>query len=236
MIITQDILLLSVTALSIGFIHTIVGPDHYLPFVMMGKAGKWSCSKTIIITFFSGIGHVLSSVILGLIGVLLGISVSKLQLIEGFRGNVAAWLLIGFGFMYFLWGIKMVFKNRPHKHIHLHEDGEPHHHEHNHVSEHAHPHEGKNLTPWILFTIFVFGPCEPLIPILMYPAANSSYFGLFLVTLVFGLTTISTMVAIVALSYYGFNLLPFQRFERYMHPISGAAICISGLAIQFLGL
>ena len=37
----------------------------------------------------------------------------------------------------------------------------------------------------ILFTIFVFGPCEPLIPILMYPAAKSSVAGMLLVAGVF---------------------------------------------------
>ena len=34
-----------------------------------------------------------------------------------------------------------------------------------HHGEHMHPHlVGASLTPWALFVIFVFGPCEPLIP------------------------------------------------------------------------
>ena len=31
-------LLLAGTAVTIGFIHTLVGPDHYLPFIVMGEA------------------------------------------------------------------------------------------------------------------------------------------------------------------------------------------------------
>ncbi len=47
-------------------------------------------------------------------------------------------------------------------------------HEHTHDGEHAHVHESESssITPWVLFVIFVLGPCEPLIPLLMFPAAS----------------------------------------------------------------
>ncbi len=90
------------TAGSIGFIHTVIGPDHYLPFIMMGRARKWSAVKTAFITFFCGLGHILSFVVLGLIGITLGIGVMKLEAMEVFRGNIAAWALIAFGFTYFV--------------------------------------------------------------------------------------------------------------------------------------
>ena len=96
----DPILILSVTAISIGFIHTVLGPDHYLPFIVLSEAKKWTTRKTMFITFFCGIGHVLSSVILGLIGIAVGISVKKLVAVESFRGNIAAWLFIAFGLVY----------------------------------------------------------------------------------------------------------------------------------------
>ena len=37
-----DLGLLILTAVSIGFVHTLVGPDHYLPFVAMSAARNWS--------------------------------------------------------------------------------------------------------------------------------------------------------------------------------------------------
>ena len=92
------------------------------------------------------------------------------------------------------------------------------------------------MTPWLLFTIFVFGPCEPLIPILMYPAAKSSIAGMILVTAVFAVVTIGTMFSIVMLSAWGVSFAPLGRLERFTHALAGAAICLSGLAIQFLGL
>lgn len=108
----NSIALLSVTAVSLGFIHTVLGPDHYLPFIVLSEAKKWSLRKTMLITFFCGIGHVLSSVILGLVGIAVGISVSKLVSVESFRGNIAAWLFISFGLVYMVISVRNLYKKK----------------------------------------------------------------------------------------------------------------------------
>lgn len=233
-----EIFILCGTAASLGFIHTLLGPDHYLPFIVMNRARKWSAAKTAWITFACGLGHVLSSVVLGLIGIAFGMAVMKLEAFEAFRGNLAAWALIGFGFAYMGWGIHRGVKNAPHRHLHLEDEGAPVH-SHTHDGEHHHHHESvskANITPWILFTIFVLGPCEPLIPLLMYPAAKHSLSGTILVAVVFSAVTISTMMAIVMAASWGIRFASFNRLERWTHAFAGGAICLSGLAIQFLGL
>ncbi|MBU0533401.1 MAG: sulfite exporter TauE/SafE family protein [Candidatus Omnitrophica bacterium] len=236
---TPELTVLVITAASIGFFHTLFGPDHYLPFIVMAQARKWSLPKTSLITFLCGLGHVGSSVLLGMVGIALGVAVGKLEFIESFRGNIAAWMFIAFGLVYFVWGLRQAIRNKPHTHMHLHSDGDSHTHEHKHQTEHLHPHEktkAVNITPWIIFTIFVFGPCEPLIPILMYPAAKSSIFGMVLVASVFSAVTIATMVSIVLVSTFGVNFLPMKKLERYNHALAGAVILMCGVAIQFLGL
>ena len=236
---STDLTVLTVTAASIGFFHTLLGPDHYLPFIVMAKSGAWSLRKTAMVTVLCGMGHVLSSVVLGILGVALGVAVTKLETLEAVRGNLAAWALIAFGLVYFIWGVRNAIRNKPHTHIHHHKEGESHAHIHVHHDDHLHAHvkEGKkNFSPWVLFVIFILGPCEPLIPLLMYPAAKSSYFDLTVVTLVFAVVTISTMLMIVLVSTFGINLLPMEKMERYSHALAGAAILLSGLAIQFLGL
>jgi len=217
----------------------VLGPDHYLPFIVISRARKWSLFKTLLISFFCGLGHVMSSVILGFVGIALGIAVTRLENTESFRGGVAAWLLIGFGFAYFIWGMHRAIRNKPHKHLHIHPDGKEHEHVHTHEAEHTHVHDEKKkagLTPWILFTVFVFGPCEPLIPLVMYPAVKHNISGVVLVSLAFGLTTILTMLVIIAISSWGASFLRLGRLERYVHAIAGAMIFISGLSVQFLGL
>lgn len=232
----RDIFLLTFTAASIGFIHTLIGPDHYLPFIMMSKAGKWSKLKTIWVTIFCGIGHVLSSIILGVIGIAAGIALDRLELIEGARGEIAGWALISFGFIYMIWGIKKAYTNKPHSHVHVNNDGTYVNHSHTHEGKHLHSAGKKSMTPWILFVVFVLGPCEPLIPLLMFPAARHSAAGIALVSGVFGLVTISTMVMVVTVSMWGLNLLPLGKVEKYSHAFAGFAIFISGLAINLLGL
>ena len=235
---SHTIILLAGTAASIGLFHTLLGPDHYVPFIVMGRARNWSLLKTLWITFLCGLGHVFSSVLLGFSGIALGLLVTKLEIFEGFRGNLAAWAFIAFGFAYFIWGVRQAVLNKSHTHLHTHADGTQHVHTHKHRQEHAHVHPASrkpSLTPWVLFTIFVLGPCEPLIPILMYPAANAGLAGLIFITGVFMATTITTMLAVVTIASLGVNLFPLKRIERYMHAIAGATICICGLSIQFLG-
>lgn len=234
----NSIALLSVTAVSLGFIHTLLGPDHYLPFIVLSEAKKWTTKKTMFITFLCGLGHVLSSVILGLIGIAVGISVNKLVSVESFRGNIAAWLFIAFGLVYMIISIRSLYKKKKHAHSHYHPGGNKHVHEHNHFEEHSHVHEADlvKTTPWILFLIFIFGPCEPLIPIIMYPAAENNIPGAVMVSLLFSVVTISTMMGIVLAFKLGLSKINLKPVEKYSNLIAGAMIFFSGIAIQFLGL
>ena len=236
---TEELLVLAGTAASIGFVHTLLGPDHYLPFIAMSKARGWSGCRTAAITFLCGLGHVLGSVILGLAGVFLGIVVFKLESIEAFRGDLAGWLLIAFGVAYMLWGIRRAVRSRPHEHAHSHDSGAAHSHSHSHLGGHSHVHDAAdaaNLTPWVLFTIFVLGPCEPLIPLIMYPAAKSNVAAVLAVAAVFGVVTISTMLACVMVSYFGLSKLAFPGVARYAHAMAGFTILLCGGSIKFLGL
>jgi sulfite exporter TauE/SafE len=235
---SDSLMILSVTAISIGFFHTILGPDHYLPFIVLSQAKKWSLKKTMLITFLCGLGHVLSSIVLGITGIVVGISVSKLVSFESFRGNIAAMLFIAFGLIYMIISLRNLIRNRKHSHSHFHIGGEKHIHEHDHNQEHTHIHQEEvfKTTPWILFLIFFFGPCEPLIPILMYPAAENNLGGSVLVSILFSVATIGTMMSVVLVFKLGLNKINLKPVERYSHLIAGAMIFFSGLAIQFLGL
>lgn len=236
---SYELYLLTLTAASVGFIHTILGPDHYIPFVAMAKAGNWSTLKTAVVTFFAGLAHVASSVVLGIFGIGFGIALNQINAIESFRGNIAGWALIAFGLIYTIWGIRKAMKNKTHTHWHSHEDGNIHQHKHNHHNNHLHLHRNEkssSITPWVLFSIFIFGPCEALIPLLMYPAISVSITGLIFVIAIFAVTTISTMLLIVFVSLYGIKFLPTSKLEKYAHALAGAVVLISGVSVQLLGL
>lgn len=233
-----EVLLLAGTAAAIGFGHTVLGPDHYLPFIVLSGARRWSRAKTALVTLACGVGHILSSVVLGFAGIALGVAVFRLEAIESARGQIAGWLLVAFGLAYFVWGLHRALRRRPHEHAHAHEDGIVHSHGHSHLGGHCHVHTAsrRNMTPWVLFTIFVFGPCEPLIPLLMYPAARHNNASVVVVASVFGLATIGTMLVIVMTSVHGLRKIPVRNLERYSHALAGLAILVCGGAITFLGL
>jgi len=238
---TNEILILAGTAAGLGFTHTVLGPDHYIPFIFMARARQWNTRKTLFITAICGLGHVLSSIAIGFFGILvLGLGKDYLEGVEGRRGNWAAIAFVAFGLLYMLWGLYRAYRNKPHKHIHTH-DGTVHEHEHVHSEDHDHMHSREkvtNITPWILFVIFVLGPCEALIPYLIYPAVkdHGSISGAVIVSSVFAVVTLATMLAIVYLLQKGVSFIRLSKFERYTHAIAGAILLFSGIGILFLGL
>jgi len=233
----NEMSVLVMSAATLGMVHTLLGPDHYLPFIVLSKARNWSRPKTMWITFIAGLGHVSGSVILGVIGIAMGLSLSKLEAFEANRGSLVGWMLIAFGLLYTAYGIYKYIKKGAHVHLpsflrpkslrgkHMHLD----------MQELEEEDTAGKLTPWILFLIFVFGPCEVLIPMLIFPAANHSGMGVFMVALVFGIATIGTMMALVYLGYKGFSLLSLKGREYQFHLLAGMVILMAGAGMQFMG-
>ncbi len=254
------------TAAALGCFHTLIGPDHYLPFVMMARARNWSRRRTAWITALCGAGHVLSSILLGFFGIAAGVALGRLERIESIRGDLAAWGLVGFGVLYGAWGVYRGLRRTPHAHVHHHAGGLLHRHTHEHEpdtahrqidgrrweSGHIHGHapvaapamsppalagarervpDNPSITPWVLFTIFVFGPCEPLIPLLIFPAAVHRSGGIALVAGVFGIATIATMLVSVLALLEGVSRVRTEGLERWSHALAGATLACCGVLV-----
>lgn len=239
-LVTSEVLLLASTAASIAFIHTLFGPDHYLPFIVMGRARQWSKTKIAWITTLCGVGHVASSILIGAIGIAAGVAVGQLDAVEGIRSSLASWAVFGFGLAYMVWGLRRAMTGKSHAHAHIHSDGTAHSHGHDHRGGHVHVHEAParsraNLTPWVLFTIFVLGPCEPLIPLLMVPAVEHGWLNVALISGIFGVVTIATMLGVVFAGISGLSFVSIKSAERFAHALAGAVVAMCGGAMVFLG-
>lgn len=224
---------LIVSAIAAGVYHTLIGPDHYLPFVALGKARGWSYSKTVLATSLCGVGHVASSVVIGLAGIAIGSAVGVLEALEGARADIVKWLLLLFAVAYTAYGIRRALCPPVHKHadgtVHFHCDGE---------SGHSHSVKISNSsTFWVVFIIFAFGPCEILIPHVMYPASQFDWAGVVYVSLAFSIATISTMIFMVTFCFFGLRFVPidFAKFARWNHAISGVVISMCA-GLMFAGL
>lgn len=203
--------LLMLSAFTIGIVHALA-PDHWLPFVMLGRAHKWSHLRLTLSTVLAGLGHVTSSLLIGGLGVLLGMAAERVNMWESTRGNIASLLLIGFGLAYMVWGLKNYGKK------------------HSHAMQHA-----KTASYWTLFALIVFGPCEPLIP-LLFVGYGYGWSVVLLVFLLFSLATIGMMLLQVHLAYYGVSLLRSHRLEHAGDVITGGVIAATGIAIRIFGI
>ena len=166
-----DTFLIAGSAASVGFIHTILGPDHYLPLVAMAKTNGWSGPKIASYTAFCGFSHVLGTILIGSLVFLLGLAFFNIETVQSVRGDFAGWFLLLFGAIYLVWGVRWVIRKKQ-----LKQDSE---------EVEAQPSTFSRCTPFALFIFFILGPCEPLIPLMSLGTENteifSSYIGNFCV-------------------------------------------------------
>ena len=137
----NDLTTLCGSAALVGFLHTVLGPDHYLPFAAIAKSRSWSLRRAIGVTLLCGLGHVLASIMIGLIGIAMGTTIFQLEGLESIRGEIAGWSLLILGAVYLAWGLRRAFRQRRHAHLHVHADGTIHRHTHDHTEDHLHVHD-----------------------------------------------------------------------------------------------
>jgi sulfite exporter TauE/SafE len=154
----------------------------------------------------------------------LGYQLSKLKAFEAFRGELTGWLIIAFGLVYLVWGLRRAVSQRKQKQV-MEKLESP--------AKAAPP--ARRIVPWVLFVVFLLGPCEPLIPILMFPAAQMNTMSIALVAGVFGLVTIATMLGMVLLPLSGIRRIRIPALKTWGHALAGTLIILCGAGIQ-LGL
>lgn len=207
--------ILLVSTAAVAFLHALA-PDHWMPFAAIGKAQNWSKPKLLWVTFISGLGHVGISIIFSVVGILLGFSLSKLKAIEGHRGEIALWLLIGFGIAYMLWGIKKG-KDEKSKAIDTEKS------------------KARTVAVWTMFAVIILGPCEPLVP-MVFLGYNYGYFGVAVVSIVFSVITLIMMLSQSLLAFMGIQLIKNDLADRYSHAFAGMVIALTGIFVMALGI
>lgn len=231
-----DVLL---AAAGVAVVHTVIGADHYLPFIMLARARGWTRARTLLVTVACGAGHVASSILLGLLGLAAGAAIGRIEAIEGARGDLAAWAMVAFGTAYAAWGVRRALRRRAGYALHGHGEGVHLHAHGDHAHEHGHRHAPAMpgaTTFWALFIVFVLGPCEPLIPLFVLPASRGRWLLASATAAVFALLTIACMAGLVLAGREGLRLVRLGTLERWAHPLAGGVIAASGLAVIFLGI
>jgi nickel/cobalt exporter len=213
---------LVVTAATVGALHTMA-PDHWMPFAALARVRGWSRARSARTTVLCGLGHVTVSAALGIAALFAGLGV--VRMIGGHLETLATGLLMVFGSIYMVWGIRRSFKRDPLSVAHAHD----------HRHSHGHNNHDHGLTEWSLFVLFSADPCVAVIPMII-AAAGAGWRTVGSVIVAYEIATIATMVAFVLAAQTGMRALRAPWLDRWGHAFAGALITVVGAAMAVTGL
>ena len=193
---------LPLTAAAVGALHTLA-PDHWMPFAALARARNWTPVRALRTTILCGLGHVTVSALLGIAALSAGLGIA--QLIGGKLASIAPLLLMRFGTVYLLWGL------RPHRHRH----------------------EKQGLTEGALFVLFSSDPCVALIPLIL-ASAGGGWPLILAVIAAYEIGTITSMSVLVVTAHASARAIRLHIFDHYGDAIAGGLIVTAGAAVQVL--
>lgn len=198
---------LLLSTLLIAGLHALM-PTHWLPFILVGRAQRWSRRKTVAITALAGSGHVISTTLLGLL--VAGIGLGVLKVAESVAVPVASGLLISLGIGY----LALHFKRSGHSH---------------------HQQKRVNISDrsavLSLLAILTLSPCEATLP-LFFAAGYLGWRLLLPLSLTNAVATVACMVLVTYLGFSGMERLRFQKLERNEKLIVGVVFVLLGVAMM----
>ena len=195
--------------LSIATLHAIL-PNHWMPFVLVGQAQKWSKRKTLSIAALAGGGHIVLTTVLGGLIVWAGVKLSAR--LEEFFAFLAGAILILVGILY---GISNV-RHRGHSHAH-----------------HGHERLSDKAAAGSLIAVLTFSPCEAFLPVYLL-ATPYGWVGFVVLSAVLATGTLGGMLALTGLTLAGLERMAFPRVERYAGLIVGSIMVLLGGSVVLL--
>jgi nickel/cobalt transporter (NicO) family protein len=198
----------------LGLIHPLF-PNHWIPLIAISKTEKWTNKETVIATLITGFSHTLSTIIIGIIVGFVGIKLSESY---SYITRVAAPLiLVLLGIIYLL----MDFRST--------------HHHHHFELNNASLKNRKSKTAIILSLCIgmFFSPCIE-IEAYYFQAASQGWIGIFLVSVVYLIMTLSIMVALVYLGIKGVNKFNSHFLDHHEKAITGVVLILLGLLAYFV--
>lgn len=196
-------------SLIISLLHAVI-PNHWLPVLAIGRKERWDLNETVRVTFISGLAHVLSTII---IGILLGVIGIKLnEQIEHFTRIIAPSILILIG-LYFL------RQHYVHHHFHLQNQkvaGKP-----------------KSKIIAALVIAMFLSPCMEIEAYFLLAGARS-WWMLISIALMYSVITVAGMLLWIRLAYKGLVKLNWHKWEHNAGLISGGVLIVTGILSFFI--
>lgn len=193
-----------------AFLHAAL-PTHWVPFVLVGRAQRWSLSRNLLAVVAAGLAHIATTAAVGTLIVAAGMAMD--EVVAGFLPYLSAVLLFGFGAFYLIRSAvrRPVLAGGP-------------------ALDLAEPTVSHSTAFWGLVAVMALSPGEVLLPIYM-SSAQEGVVALALLSLVFAVGTILGMATFTTLARAGASVLKLERWARYEGAILGLALVAIGLLI-----
>jgi nickel/cobalt exporter len=203
-----------VGSLVLSVIHALI-PNHWIPLIAIGKTEKWTQGETMSATLITGFSHTLSTVIIGIIVGFLGYALAdQYSLISQI---IAPLILIGLGLVYIVIDLSHA---KHHKHHH-----------------HKLKTSGSGRSRWTVLTSLSIAmfltPCVEL-EAYYFQAGTIGWSGIFIVSGVYTLTTVTIMLILVYLGMKGINRFNSHFLEHHEKLLTGSILVILGLLALFV--
>jgi nickel/cobalt transporter (NicO) family protein len=226
------------TGFAVAFLHAMI-PTHWLPFVLVGRARRWTAGRTLAVALAAGLGHVLLTSVLGL-----GIAWFGFQLDETL-GHIFPWIAGGLLLLlgaYYAW---RQFRGEGICHHHppgsAHAPSEACGHEHGQTHWEVEMRDSRLLAPgtgdWAaitgLFVMLTFSPCEAFLPVYL-SGVQFGWRGFVVLSLILAVATLVGMALFTWLTLLGFDRLKVQRLERRESGLLAVLFVVLGLIVLFL--
>ena len=193
-----------------AFLHAAL-PTHWLPFVLVSRAQKWSAARMLAAVAAAGAAHVATTAVVGGLLVMAGLALDPL--IGGVLPSLSGLLLLGFGAFYL--GRASIRRPVP--------AGAP-------GLELAEPQVSNKAAFLGLVAMLAISPGEVLLPIYL-STAEEGLAVLALLTLIFAAGTIAGMTVLSLLARAGASILRLERWARYEGVVLGGALIVLGLLV-----
>ena len=229
---------IALTGFAVAFMHAAI-PTHWVPFVLVGRARRWSRARTLLVTLAAGAGHVFLTGALGLVIAWFGFELEE-SVGHVFPAISAVIMLAVAG--YFAWrqwtgrGI-----------CHHHPPGSDHAPSAACGHEHGHSHWADELrgTPLVkmdrgdwaavsgLFVMLTLSPCEGFLPIYL-SGVQYGWRGFWVLSLILAVATLGSMALFTWLTLVGSSRFRVERFERYEAGMLAGLFVVLGLLVFFV--
>ena len=194
-----------------AFLHAAL-PTHWLPFVLVGRAQRWSLARVMTVVVTAGLAHIASTALVGSLIVAAGLALNAW--IGGLLPHLSAALLFIFGAFYLARASlqKPITATGP-------------------EAEVPEPAVSDRAAFWGLVLMMAVTPGEVLLPIYL-SSATEGVAALGLLTLSFAAGTVLGMTLLSALASAGYSILRLERWARYEGAILGISLIVIGLLVM----